>query len=155
MLRTPDFMREMKRGEEAAVDALLDAAYGNDRARRMVEALRKGRMIAGEMVLPMEGAVIGYAALTAVDSPKGWLALAPVAIHPDAQGHGYGKRLVGMITEWARLSNTGLVSVGTPTFCERCGFSDLPDGITSGRGDLRISGAPRGNGPLTLPRPLR
>lgn len=156
MLNTPEFMREMKRGEEAAVDALLDAAYGNDRARRMVDDLRKSRLIAGEMVLPMQGEVIGYAALSTVETPEDWLALAPVAILPEVQGRGYGKRLVGMITEWARLSQRQLISVGTPAFCESCGFTPLPDGIETRRGDLRAGGAAlTPHGPLILPRPLR
>ncbi|WP_417249406.1 GNAT family N-acetyltransferase [Celeribacter sp.] len=156
MLNTPEFMREMKRGEEAAVDALLDSAYGNDRARRMVDDLRKSRLIAGEMVLPMQGEVIGYAALTTIETPKGWLALAPVAILPDVQGRGYGRRLVGMITEWARLSQRRLISIGNPAFCESCGFTSLPDEIEGNRGDLRAGGAEiAASGALTLPRPLR
>ncbi|MCA0042771.1 GNAT family N-acetyltransferase [Celeribacter litoreus] len=131
MLKTPDFMREMKRGEEDAVTALLTAAFGQKDEAQLVEALRKSKAIAGEMVLPMDGEVIGYAALSKMVSPKGWLCLAPVAIRPDLQGRGYGRRLVGMISQWAEMSGQTLVVLGDPTFYARCGFKPIAADFTS------------------------
>ena len=131
MFKTPDFMREMKRGEEDAVTALLTAAFARPDEARLVEALRKSRAIAGEMVLPMDGEVIGYAALSKMVSPKGWLCLAPVAIHPDFQARGFGRRLTGMITQWAEISGQTLVVLGDPKFYTRCGFTKIADGFTS------------------------
>ncbi|SFK01913.1 GNAT family N-acetyltransferase [Celeribacter neptunius] len=135
MLKSPDFMREMKRGEESAVSALLTDAFGQKDEAALVESLRKSRAIAGEMVLPMRTEtgteMIGYAALSKMTSPKGWLCLAPVAIRPDLQGRGYGKRLVGMITQWAELSGQTLVVLGDPEFYSRCGFAPIAEGFTS------------------------
>lgn len=135
MFNTPDFMREMKRGEEPAVSELLTEAFGQKDEASLVETLRKSRAIAGEMVLPMRGEtgseVIGYAALSKMVTPKGWLCLAPVAIRPDLQGRGYGKRLVGMITQWAELSGQTLVVLGDPSFYSRCGFAAIAEGFTS------------------------
>ncbi|WP_417278159.1 GNAT family N-acetyltransferase [Celeribacter sp.] len=131
MLKTPDFMRDMKRGEEPAVADLLTAAFGQKNEAQLVETLRKSRAIAGEMVLPMAGEVIGYAALSKMTAPKGWLCLAPVAIRPDLQSRGYGRRLVGMITQWAELSGQTLVVLGDPAFYSRCGFKPIPEGFTS------------------------
>lgn len=131
MLKTPDFMREMKRGEEPAVTDLLTAAFGGKDEAQLVEALRKSKAIAGEMVLPMDGEVIGYAALSKMVSPKGWLCLAPVAIRPDLHGRGYGRRLVGMITQWAEMSGQTLVVLGDPAFYTRCGFKPIAEGFTS------------------------
>ena len=128
---SPNFLREMQRGEEAAVAALLTDAFGQADEARLVEKLRKSRAIAGEMVLPSEKGIVGYLALSQMIAPKGWLCLAPVAIHPDLQRNGYGRRMVGMIVEWARLSGQTLVVLGDPAFYSRCGFSPAPEGLTS------------------------
>ena len=127
----PDFLREMRRGEEAEVTALLTQAFGGKDEARLVEALRKSRTIAGEMVLPSKDGIVGYLALSAMTAPKGWLCLAPVAIRPDMQGLGHGRRMVGMITEWARLSGHTLVVLGDPAFYTRCGFAPIAEGFTS------------------------
>ncbi|WP_303396727.1 GNAT family N-acetyltransferase [Yoonia sp. 1_MG-2023] len=132
MFQTPDFARDMKRGEEPAVDALLDQAFANTAESRLVGKLRKSRAIAGETVLPMDGQIIGYYALSYMVKPKGWLCLAPVAIHPDVQNRGYGKRMLGVLTEWARLTKTPVVVLGEPNFYQRAGFSsDYAKNMTS------------------------
>ena len=131
MLKTPQFMREMKRGEEPAVADLLTAAFGQKDEARRVEELRRTRAIAGEMVLPMDGEIIGYAALSKMISPQGWLCLGPVAIRPDLQARGYGRRLVGMISQWASMTGNTLVVLGEPGFYSRCGFAPIADGFTS------------------------
>ncbi len=98
MTKTPGFTREMRPGEEAGVEALLRLAFGGlDEAR--------------------------YYALSRFIRPKGWLCLAPVAIHPDWQGMRHGKRMIGQLTEWARLSGTYVVVLGQPEFYGKAGFS--------------------------------
>lgn len=129
MFNTPQFMREMKRGEEAAVDVLLSDAFGSKNKINQIAKWRKSRVIAGEMILPMDGTVIGYAALAKMPSPKGWLLLDPVAIAPEFQNRGFGKRLVGMIAQWAQMSgNTLVVCADSPLFRDR-DFTSLPDHI--------------------------
>ncbi len=123
MVRGPDFCREMRRGEEASVDALLRLAFGGDDEVRLVRALRKSREIAGEMVLPFDGEIVGYYALSTLVKPKGWLCLAPVAVHPDLQRRRNGQRMLGLLTEWARIAGTYVVVLGQPEFYTRCGFS--------------------------------
>lgn len=127
----PDFLREMNRGEEAEVAKLLTEAFGGKEEALLVEKLRKSNAMAGEMVLPSANGIVGYLALSAMVAPKGWFALAPVAIRPDMQRMGHGRRMVGMITEWARLSNQTLVVLGDPAFYSRCGFRPAPEGLTS------------------------
>ena len=123
MFNAPEFARDMKRGEEAQVDELLRAAFGSAAEAELVVKLRKPRLIAGEQVMPMGDRIVGYYALSNMVKPKGWLCLAPVAIAPDVQRRGYGKRMIGMLTEWARITQTPVVVLGEPAFYEKAGFS--------------------------------
>ncbi len=127
----PDFLREMQSGEEQAVEALLNAAFDQPDEANLVRKLRKSKAMAGEMVLPSEQGIVGYLALSRMIAPKGWLCLAPVAIHPDLHGMGYGKRMVGMITEWARMTDQTLVVLGEPALYTSAGFRPAPEGLTS------------------------
>lgn len=123
MLNGPDFFREMRHGEEDAVDGLLRIAFDGASEAALVRQLRKNREMAGESVLPCQGEIIGYFALSVMRSPKRWLCLAPVAIHPDWQGKGHGRRMIGMLGEWARISGSHVVVLGQVGFYERGGFS--------------------------------
>lgn len=123
MITSPDHMRELRRGEEAQVDDLLALAFKGQDEVRLVHRLRKDRAIAGEMVISADNRIVAYAGLSQMIQPKGWLCLAPVAVHPDWQGRHIGSRMVGMITEWARLSKKTIVVLGEPGFYARNGFS--------------------------------
>ena len=123
MLEFPQHAREMRKGEEDAVDALLKSAFETAEEANLVKALRKSGQIAGETVLPMGDRIVGYYALSKMTAPKKWLCLAPVAIAPDVQGRRYGTRMMGMLTEWARLSQSTIVVLGSVSFYERAGFS--------------------------------
>ena len=117
-----DFLRPMQPGEEDAVHALLIASFDSDAEARLVRHLRKAGDMAGEMVLPMGDEIIGYYALSAMRGPKGWLALAPVALRPDHQGRGHGRRMLGQLTAWAKAAGQWVVVLGEPGFYTRCGF---------------------------------
>lgn len=119
----PGFIRELRRGEEDAVDALLLAAFPGPQEAKLVRQLRKDRVIAGENVMVSQGDVIGYFALTRMVAPKGWLCLAPMAIHPDWQGKRHGQRMMGMLSEWARIARQYVVVLGPVRFYEHGGFS--------------------------------
>jgi putative acetyltransferase len=127
MLQFPDHAREMRKGEEDAVDALLKIAFDRNDEANLVHALRRSGDIAGETVLPMGERIVGYYALSKMVAPKGWLCLAPVAIAPDVQGRNYGLRMMGMLCEWAKLSNQTVVVLGAVPFYERAGFSLAQD----------------------------
>ena len=122
-MKHTQFSREMRRGEESAVAALLERAFGGQAEARLVEKLRLAGDIAGETVLPSDDGIVGYYALSAMRSPKNWLCLAPVAIDPDWQRQGHGRRMIGLLAEWARLSGCYVVVLGEPGFYERAGFS--------------------------------
>lgn len=117
------FSRAMRPGEEPAVTALLRAAFGREDEVRLVDALRRDGAIAGETVLPGPEGLAGYYALSHFRAPEGWLCLAPVAVHPDLQGRGLGRRMVGLLAEWARRSGRIVVVLGQVPFYEAAGFS--------------------------------
>jgi putative acetyltransferase len=113
----------MRSGEEDQVHTLLTAAFEGQAEAQLVRKLRKARLIAGETVLPLGDRIVGYYALSYMVKPKGWLCLAPVAIHPDLQRKGHGKRMIGILSEWARLTKTPVVVLGQPAFYATAGFS--------------------------------
>ena len=122
-MKHTQFSREMRRGEEPAVAALLERAFGGHAEARLVEKLRRAGDIAGETVLPSDDGIVGYYAVSVMRSPKNWLCLAPVAIDPDWQRQGHGRRMIGLLAEWARLSGCYVVVLGQPAFYTRAGFS--------------------------------
>lgn len=119
----PDFCRDMHRVEEPAVDQLLRTAFGGEDEVKLVHRLRKSGAMVGEMVLPFSGTIGGYAALSRLAAPRGWIALGPVAVAPELQKRGNGKRMVGLISEWARITKTPVIVVGAVPFYARAGFS--------------------------------
>lgn len=123
MHKTTGFLRDLKPGEDPAIDALLRAAFGGGDEVRIVSELRKSGAMAGESVLPGPDGPVGYFALSQFRKPSGWLCLAPVAIHPDWQGMGHGKRMMGMLAGWASASGQTIVVLGEPALYERVGFS--------------------------------
>ncbi len=123
VLKATKFTRPLAPGEEPAAEAVLRAAFGGAEEATLVRALRRQRDMAGEMVVAADNAIIGYYALSWMRAPKGWLCLAPVAVHPDWQRLGHGRRMVAQLAEWARLSGTYVVVLGDPAIYGRAGFS--------------------------------
>jgi len=116
----------MRRGEDAAVDDLLARAFSHPHASRRIAALRRSGDIVGEVVLPFQGGIVGYYALAQMKAPAGWLCLATVAIDPGWQGSGHGRRLMGVLSEWARLSGQSVIATGPEAFLTRSGFGASP-----------------------------
>ncbi|WP_171178940.1 GNAT family N-acetyltransferase [Ruegeria sp. HKCCD8929] len=139
MVIGPDSSREMLPGEEAEVDALLRAAFGGEDEVALVHALRRDGDMASESVTCWHGRVAGYAALSRMVAPEGWLCLAPVAVWLEFQRGALtpvdgrkkywqvGRRLVSMIAiaaESPALEQVpAIVVLGNPEFYEKCGFS--------------------------------
>lgn len=123
MVIGPDYMRAMRTAEADQVDALLRQAFADDSEARLVRDLRAAGQIEMELVLPWEGEVLGYLALSRLVAPQGWLALAPVAIAPAWQGRRLGARLVAMTMKLVAIRAQSVVVIGKPSFYARAGFS--------------------------------
>lgn len=139
MVIGPDVSRDMKPEEMAEVDDLLRAAFGGDQEVDLVHDLRRSGDMFCEMVKPWNGRIAGYAALSRMVAPTGWLCLAPVAVWPAFQRGAcapagqltkhwqIGRRLVGEICLIAEIPGLkevpAVVVLGQPEFYEKCGFS--------------------------------
>ncbi|MFJ4716956.1 GNAT family N-acetyltransferase [Streptomyces sp. NPDC088785] len=87
-----------------AVRAVTDAAYRPYIARiglapQPMEADHAADVAAGLVHVTGEPDVVG---LVVVEARPGHLFLESVAVHPDAHGHGVGRRLLGFVDEHAR-----------------------------------------------------
>ena len=116
-------IRTLAMGEEALVDGLLEAAFATMEEVHLIHALRDSGELMHEYVLEEAGAIVGYAGLSAMVAPVGWLCLAPVAIAPSKQGQGYGVKLVARVAEVAATTGPEVVVLGKPSFYEASGFS--------------------------------
>ncbi len=139
MVSRPESSQEMKLWQAAEVDALLKASFEGDEEVQLVHRLRQDGDMAQEMVLSVEGRIAGYAALSRMRQPEGWLCLAPVAVWPEFQrgaaapaGQGkkdwqIGRRLVSDLVAATKHpefgGNPAIVVLGQPEFYEKCGFS--------------------------------
>lgn len=152
MVVGPDFTRNAKPEDHDEIDALLNAAFGRPNEAELVHRLRADGDIWWEAVKPWGGWIAGYASLSRMQAPKGWACLAPVAVLPEFQNaaaapddahrkhYAIGTRLVSEIVLATKTVQdlrargmdlytndtdvpTAIVSLGSPSFFERAGFS--------------------------------
>ncbi len=114
-----------RQGIPEAVDALLNAAFDTSAEAELVRALRTDRVLAAEILLPGKTGLEGYAALSRMVAPRGWLCLAPVAVRPEGQRRGTGSRLVEMALRKAEEARAFVVVLGDPGYYGARGFSSV------------------------------
>lgn len=105
------------------VDALLRSAFDTGAEADLVRELRADRDIATEITFQEHGELLGYAALSWMRSPDGWLCLAPLAVAPGAQGRGIGSKVLQLTLKWAAERDLMIVVLGDPAYYEPRGFS--------------------------------
>ena len=156
----------MKLRDEVATDhegirRVLTSAFPTPAEADLVEALRAAGKLTVALVAELDGRIVGHIAFSAVtmdgapgnDDAEG---LAPVAVHPDAQGKGVGSALIREGIERVKQSGKGfVVLLGEPEYYSRFGFgSASAHGLadTYGGGDafqvleLRQGAIPQGAG---------
>ena len=121
-MQFPGFIRPATSDDIPAISSLLTAAFADPAEAALVAQLRRDGAMRGEQVIPLGADIIGYYALSAMVAPKGWLCLAPVAIAPDWQGRGHGRRLIAQLAAWADRTATPVVVLGQPAFYGKAGF---------------------------------
>lgn len=116
----------------AAIEALLDTAFGPGRYAKTAYRLREGTRPIAELsfVAAIEGAVIGsvrFSPITIGGAPA--LLLGPLAIHPDHKNRGHGLALMRAGLAAAKAAGHRVVMlVGDEPYYARAGFARLPHG---------------------------
>ncbi|MGH6768935.1 MAG: GNAT family N-acetyltransferase [Xanthobacteraceae bacterium] len=121
-------IRNERKTDATAREALLDVSFGESRWMKASERLREGRLPADELSFAAtdRGRLIGTARLWHVsagpDRPA--LLLGPVAVDPDWRGRGVGTALVERALRDAdRLGHRAILLVGDAPYYGRFGFS--------------------------------
>jgi len=118
-------VRPERAGEEPAIRALHEAAFGRPQEAGLVDALRAAGAHVVSLVAEDEGAVVGHVLFSPVDVEvgDGGVGLGPIAVRPDRQGDGLGALLVRRgLTECRARGHELVVVLGEPGFYRRFGF---------------------------------
>ena len=92
-------LREERPGDEAAIAAVIAAAFASEAEARLVEDLRAAEALSLSLVAERDQRIVGHVALSPVtvagEAGAGrWLGLAPLAVLADHQRQGIGAALV-------------------------------------------------------------
>lgn len=117
-----------------ALEALLDAAFGEDRHGRTAYAVRAGVEPVDSLsfVAMKDGALVGSlqswpVELEIADGPALPLAMiGPVAVHPDFQQQGIGKHMTRIVAQKLDLAEESAMMIGDPDYYEPFGFLSGP-----------------------------
>ena len=114
------------------VNQIAKLAFGQEAECMLIERLREGQSFVPELslVAKFKGINIGHALFTkiSIDGHDNFLALAPMAVHPNFQGHGVGSMLVEEGLQIAKtMGFSGVVVLGHTLFYPRFGFEKAQD----------------------------
>ncbi len=137
-------LRDAMPADADAIDALLRAAFPSDAEAKLVRALRDAGDLPIELVAELDGRVVGHLGFSPVtidpQADGGFsnprfraLALAPLAVHPEAQRRGIGKALTRLGLRSCGDANLAAVFVlGDPAYYGPLGFEPAdPHGFTN------------------------
>ena len=131
-------MAKIRSEQPADIDAIRElvrlAFTGHPHSRGteplIIDALRDDGALELSLVAELEGTVVAHIAFSPAaigESPSGWFVVGPVAVHPDYQGKGIGRRLIEASLDLMRSREArGCVLVGDPEFYDRFGFRRCP-----------------------------
>ena len=115
---------------EVVSEAFAAASHSDGTEPLIVDALRSAQALTISLVAVEDGVIVGHVAVSPVaaeSGAQGWFGLGPVSVHPDWQGRGIGKALIGEALERLRRSSAaGCVVVGEPDYYGRFGFEHDP-----------------------------
>jgi predicted N-acetyltransferase YhbS len=124
--------------DEAAVEHLLDLAFGSDRRSKTSYRLRQDNAAVPGLSLVVRDAGVGISGtisfwplvIGAAGRPA--LLLGPLAVHPDRQGLGIGLALMREgLAKAAAMGHRLVLLVGDEPYYARVGFRKLPPGLIS------------------------
>jgi len=123
-------VRPERPGDEDGIAKVVNAAFGQTAEADLVARLRDRGALAVSLVAEAGGQVVGHVALipVTVDGRSGggrWLGLAPLAVDPDRQRQGVGRRLAAAALDAAARGNGAVVFVlGDSGYYGALGFEE-------------------------------
>jgi putative acetyltransferase len=123
-------VRPERPGDEDGIQGVVSAAFGQTAEADLVARLRDRGALAVSLVAEAAGELVGHVALSpvTVDGRPGggrWLGLAPLAVDPDRQRQGAGRRLVAAALDAAIGDGATLVFVlGDSRYYGALGFEE-------------------------------
>ena len=129
------FIRQESPRDHAAIYDLTKRAFApmpfaDGDEQDLIEKLREAGALAISLVAERDGVIVGHIAFSpafAADASPGWFALGPVAVEPELQRQGVGKKLIGTGIQVLRERDAaGCVLVGNPNYYSRFGFKPFP-----------------------------
>lgn len=146
-------LRDAIEGDADTIDSLLRVAFPTDAEARLVRALRDAGDLPIEVVAEVDGRVVGHIGFSPITidpqqqaggqdarptagftNPRfRTLALAPLAVHPEAQRRGIGRALTRLGLRQCEVANLAAVFVlGEPAYYGPLGFEPAgPRGYTN------------------------
>jgi putative acetyltransferase len=126
----PFAIRAEQRGDEPAIAAVVEAAFGSPAEARLVDLIRASRGFWPELSLVAEdgGRLVGHVMISEAALEDGGRSrpiamLSPLAVAPDRQRQGVGSALVRAVTAGAEERGEPLVVLeGAPAYYGRLGF---------------------------------
>ncbi len=119
-------IRHARPTDHPAIRNIVEAAFGQADEADLVERLRAGGDVMFELVDDEAGEIVGhilYSRLWA-DSVHLYAALAPLAVRPDRQRSGVGKRLTTASIETAKdFGAHAVIVLGHPEYYPKFGFT--------------------------------
>ncbi len=129
-LSLPVLIRPETTDDHAAIAAVNAAAFGGDQEARLVDLLRKARLLIASLVAVDEsGQVVGHiafspATLLVGSNERQVASLAPMAVVPAHQRRGIGSMLIdGGLQACRHAGYRAVIVVGHPDYYPRFGFS--------------------------------
>jgi putative acetyltransferase len=118
-------VRPERAGDESAIRAVHERAFGRPQEAALVDALRAAGAHVVSLVAEDDGVVVGHVLFSPVGVEVGdpGLGLGPVGVRPDRQRCGLGSLLIRRgLAECRARGHQLVVVLGEPGFYRRCGF---------------------------------
>jgi putative acetyltransferase len=132
-------IRAERSEDHAAIDEVVEAAFGSPAEAHLVNAIRSSEFAIPELSLVAErdGRIVGHVVVSRAEVRDGEhrrliAMLSPLAVQPVEQGQGIGSMLVRTVTaRAAALGEPVVVLEGNPAFYGRLGFEPAAEyGLT-------------------------
>jgi putative acetyltransferase len=119
-------IRHARPADHPAIREIVTAAFGQADEADLVERLRADGDVVFELVDEEVGEIVGHVLYSRLwaDSVNLYAALAPLAVRPDRQRDGVGKRLIAASIETAKdFGAHAVIVLGHPDYYPKFGFS--------------------------------